>query len=279
MNDMVQMQATQAAPTLELRRDYTGARLARVMQHPDVRKWIAPYPVPEDLDPSVLVSDLRNVLLMCDTGGALFVALDELGTSLELHTQFLPEGRGRPVVAFMHQALEYVFTHSPCVEVVTKVPVHNHAARALAHHFRFDLDAVRADSWRLDEAGATSDIEFYGYRWSDWIRHSPLLAAQGATFHTRLDSECERLGLPHAVHASELWHDRVVGATLATAYGGHVDKALILYNRWARFAGYTPVRLVTRLPMVVEFTVEPALRLVLDSSTETFEVVPPTWAP
>jgi hypothetical protein len=271
MNDASAPVASTPVAALVMRRDFSAERLNRVLADPDVRKWVSEHPTPPDaLDATMLLADPRNVALMCDSGGALFVALDDPGTSHELHTQFLPAARGRPTVAFMHEALAYMFTHTNCLEVVTKVPSHNHAARALAHHFRFDLDAVRAEAWALED-GTRADVEYYGYRWSDWIRHSPLLAAMGQAFHDRLDSECERLGAPFARHAPESWHDRVVGATLATSYAGLVDKACILYNRWARFAGYAPVGVVSRVPPVVEF---PGMRLVLDPARATFEVVP-----
>jgi hypothetical protein len=136
------------------------------------------------------------------------------------------------------------------------------------------LDGTREGYWNAGDAGMT-DVEFYSYKWSDWLRHSPLLATQGVAFHQRLDSECARLGLGHESHPADNWHDRVVGATLATTYAGLIDKATILYNRWAKFTGYATIRVVSRLPPVVEFDSQPALRLVIDAARQTFNVVPP----
>jgi hypothetical protein len=260
---------------LEMRRDYTPERVNAVINHPDVLPWMAPEPLPAALDFGPLIRDLANIVLFSDKGGAIFMQLDE--TCYELHTQFLSGVRGRPVVRFMHRALEYIFTHTNCMEVVTKVPIHNAGARALAQHFHFVLEGTRDSYWNAGNAGVM-DVEFYSYKWSDWLRHSPLLATQGAAFHSRLDNECARLGLAHESHAPEGWHDRVVGATLATAYAGLVDKAAILYNRWAKFAGYATVRVVSRLPPVVEFETQVPLRLVLDPVRQTFEVVPPVVA-
>lgn len=259
-------------PALEMRRDFTPERVNRVINHPSVLLWMAPQPLPELLDFSRLMADTSNVVLFSDFGGAIFLQLDE--TCFELHTQFLPEVRGRPVVRFMHQALEYIFTHTNCMNVMTKVPLHNAAARALTQHFHFTLEGTRKGHWNAGDAGMM-DVEYYNYNWDDWVRHSPLLATQGETFHQRLESECERLGVANVAHPADIWHDHVVGATLDTVYAGLVDKACILYNRWAKFAEYATLRVVSRLPAIVEFETQLPLRLVLDSATRSFDVIPP----
>ena len=35
-------------------------------------------------------------------------------------------------------------------------------------------------------------------------------------------------------------------------FAGQVDKAIILYNRWARFAMYAQIRLVSRDPLIID---------------------------
>jgi hypothetical protein len=51
-----------------------------------------------------------------------------------------------------------------------------------------------------------------------------------------------------------------------------VDKGIVLYNRWARFAGYAQTRLVSRDPLIIDQT--DALILVQGQEIEVLKCPP-----
>jgi hypothetical protein len=69
-------------------------------------------------------------------------------------------------------------------------------------------------------------------------------------------------------HPQDDAHDRYVGACVETIYGGQPEKAVILYNRWARFAGYQPIALVSKSPLLIDIGTA-----ILQVINESFQVV------
>lgn len=66
-----------------------------------------------------------NVFLANEYGGFLFVRLK--AGRYEVHTQFLPEGRGNSL-ALAREAAWHMFTQTDCLEIETYAPKENEAA-------------------------------------------------------------------------------------------------------------------------------------------------------
>lgn len=109
--------------------------LNRVVNHPSVFPWVSlGQEGPLDLSP---VLDLESTVFLADeTGGFLFV--DCGGGLYEVHTQFLPEGRGHGVLKKAREAARYMFTRTPCLAVKTFVAYGNDAAHKLTLAMGFD---------------------------------------------------------------------------------------------------------------------------------------------
>lgn len=230
---------------MTLRRYYDATLLNSVVNDPSVQPWVVPWGVARPLDCTPQVRDLRNVLLMDASGGFLFQYC-ELAV-YEVHTQFLPEGRGSAAIEAATAAMDYMFMKTDCMELTTRIPGNNAAARALALAVGFRQDFVVPKAWQ----SGPKDFEALGcyvLTWRDWIRNGHRLSAQGEWFHERITA----LWPQAPEHPADSHHDRVVGATLGMILGGQLDKALSLYNRWARLAGYDPLVLVSRNPIVME---------------------------
>jgi len=237
------------ATDLTLRRDFDARRLNRIANDPMVKPLVAlPEQMDSDLDLTNVVRDRRNVALMCDHGGLLFQWYEP--GIYEVHTQFDEIMRGQAAVDFTEAALAWMFLRTPAMEILTKVPVHNVGAKWLAQRVGCKVDFERTNTWRT--VTGTVDMAYMAIRWHDWVRKAPGLTERGHAFHEWLTQEKILAGVGLVPHDDDSGHDRMVGATVEMFLHGQVDKALVLYNRWARFAGYVPIRVIEMGPLVID---------------------------
>lgn len=253
---------------LPFKRDLNAARINRVCNDPSVFADIS-LPDQESLDLSAVVADLRNILLLCDEGG-IIAHWREPGV-YEIHTQFTERYRGVSAVRTTREMVSWLFLNSPAMELQTKVPDCNAGAQGLVKAISGRFEFERAGAWQGPQGPC--GVAYYTLRWSDWL-YSPwamgALAARGEWFHSRLDSAKRAFLAPPESHPADPSHDVNVGATIELILHGQVDKALILYNRYARFAGYAEVRLISAQPLILD--IQDAIVLV-DMKGEDFEVL------
>lgn len=224
-----------------LRRDFDARRLNLVVNDPMVKPYVAlPHQMDQEIDLTEVVRDRRNIALMCDHGGLLFHWMEP--GIYEVHTQFTHAMRGEPVLDFTEAALSWMFLRTGAMELLTKVPVPNVAAAWLAQKIGGRLEFTRDGAWPTPQ-GAVA-VKYYALRWPDWIVRAKFLAERGHEFHEWLTREKASRGLGLAPHPDDSFHDQMVGATVEMFIHGQIDKAVILYNRWARFAGYMPIQVV-----------------------------------
>lgn len=236
-----------------IERHTTAAWLNTVINHAAVRPWVAPGD--ERIDLTEAVSDARNILLMGEHGGCLFI---EIGPGIyEVHTQVLPAGRGAWTRALSEACAHYLFTRTPAYEIVTRVPEGHVAAKAgaLAQGFRHEFTREKEYLFR----GALADIHIYGLRIQDWAARAPGMVEDGQWLHRRMYEEMARLGIDEPTHADDENHNRYAGVTLAMARGGQLVKAVLFYNRWVSLARHfrdgkpAHIALVSTDPPVIRF--------------------------
>lgn len=219
----------------------------------------------EVIDVAPLLEDRRNVLLMFDGGGIIFI-WHEPGV-YEVHTNFLPSRRGSFAALGSLAAYRWMFSHTDCVILQTRVPAFNAAAARFCALVGATLEFERKAVWPTKDGAV--DMSFWTLRYEDWLRQTPAMAKSGEEFHRRLTEEFARHGIAEPHHADEFCHDLHVGAASEMIYGGQSIKAAILYNRWARFAGYAMISIITTSPPVV-IDIGDAVLQILDG---TFKVV------
>lgn len=232
-------------------RDYTAERLNAVVNRPDVFPFIAMAGQVPPLDFSPITNDLNHVALMTDDGG--IVALCAEPGIYEIHTQFTSELRGAAAIKLVRDMVSELFLSYPCVELLTKIPVTNPAALGLVRAIGGRYQYSRTGAWpALD--GDLVDVDYYALRWDDWLWTEWAMKsnqAAGQEFHEALTRQKAELGLGDEPHPEDLAHDVVVGATSTMISRGQLDKGVVMYNRWARFAGYAPIALISRSPTVI----------------------------
>lgn len=258
--DAQRLRIYRRAPS-EIRRSFDASEINAIINDPDVFAFVT-VPGLDRIDATELVADPRNVLIMAEGGGVLFL-WQEPGI-YEVHTNFLKAHRGLHALGVSLAAYRWMFTHTDCMTLLTRVPAFNKAADRFCAIVGATKEFERKAVWPTKNGPV--DMAFWSLRYDDWIKQTPDLIASGRAFHDRLDAEFARHGVERQnAHADEDCHDLHAGAAAEMIYGGQPEKAVILYNRWARFAGYGLIALIARNPLVVD--IGDAILQVLDGQT------------
>jgi hypothetical protein len=247
------------APLLstELRRSFDAGDINPILNDPAVFPAISK-PGIEKFDVTDVVTNPANVLLMAQGGGIIF--WQHQPGVYEVHTNFLPKFRGRHAIRASLAAYRWMFTHTDCTVLVTRVPAFNDAAALFCRLVGATKMFVRHAMWPTVEGMA--DVTFWSLTYDEWLRRTPAVMESGRAFHAKLDAEFERHGITRAAHPDEDCHDLYVGACVETIYGGQPEKAVALYNGWAQLAEYGCIGLIARNPLIID--IGDALIQVLD---------------
>lgn len=218
-----------------------------VLRDPSVYPLIADdaTPPPERLTIRPLLYVPENVCLLVRDEGAVagaFVFVRQGDAVYEVHTNLLPGCRGRKGIEAAREAALWMFAHTPCLRIVTRVPADNPRARrqalacALRHEYRREASLTRG--------GRAVAQDFMAMSVQSWAwAHAPWLAEAGQAFHTQV--ERLRGGLSHD---EDYAHDVMAGLAYRMAMMGAPGKGAALYNEWARVSGYQPIRHLASSP-------------------------------
>lgn len=222
-----------------IRRSFDPRFITEVVNHPDVRPWLAG-DGPIDLTQQVLSS--ANFLLVSEFGGFILMRHEE--GRYEVHSQFLP-GHGTHPIKAMRAAQEWMFTRTDCQTIVSKVPLANRPAKGLAISGGLRPVFRRRD---LD----LGEVEYVELTLMDWAMRTPSLEKHGERFHGFLEAAKEAQGSKLETHSHDPAHERAVGAALLMIERGHPAKGVAFYNRWARMAGYAEITLLSEAPVTID---------------------------
>lgn len=199
----------------------------QICSHPEVRRWTAHDGAPAFNADKYLQPP--NICVIVE--GGCFLGVSHGAARYEAHTNFVPTGRGRNVLAGVAQAMHHMFVNTDCETILTRVPVNNPAADWVTRRAGFRYLFTRPAYWPKD--GVRHDMKQYEMTVEDWVR-SGTCSATGRDFHARLPEGPD--------HPEDPTHDAYVGALVTMIGAGNVHKGVHLYNRYALFAGYAPVR-------------------------------------
>lgn len=250
-----------------IRRSFDASEINPILNDPSVFDQMrTPGLKLGDLDISAVIENPLNVLLMTEGGGIIF-GQSEPGI-YDVHTSFLENYRGRHAIRASLAAYRWMFTHTDCMILQTRVPAFNKAAANFCKLVGAVHEFDRKGVWATETGAA--DMSYWTMKYEDWARRSDDLIASGRAFHTRLDEEFARHKMLHENHPDEECHDRYVGACAEMIYGGQPEKAVVLYNRWAKFAGYGLIVLISKSPLMID--IGNALLMVTGDSFKVIKV-------
>lgn len=222
------------------------AHFNAVANDPSVRPFLGGEG-PIDLTAALL--NVMNVAIATPHGG--FVLFNHGDGRYEVHSLFLPDGRGKEAYDTMRDATHYLFAATDCVEILTKVATTNRAAAALALRGGFEIRFDGQVRWTDSEWVAH---QFYGLTVERWYLRSPDTLHLGEWFHDAIDRVKQVYGSTLSDHSQgdERAHFHAVGAVMLLLRAGNARKAEALYNRWAAFTGYAPMRVLADHPVVLD---------------------------
>lgn len=220
----------------------------RVLNDPSVRPWVADA-VEGVLDVSAQVANPHNVLLVGKHGGCLFFKL--MDGIYEVHSAVLPAGRGEWVAEFTRAAGAWLYCHTDCVEILTRVPHGHVGAKAASVKAGMKYQWTRNDMCRF--RGVDVPVDIYSTTIFEWPLGNAELEKVGKEFHDRMQAIVVASGHPSTPHENDPDHNRIVGACIEIAKSGQHRKACALYNRWAIASRHAPVSVVSDEPPTVKF--------------------------
>lgn len=192
------------------------------------------------------VADPNNYSFMVDENGG-FIVMPLYEGVYEVHTVYKNNGSALKMVREMKRCRDYMFTETLAEALLTKVADDNAGAIWLAEQCGFQEVFWREAAW--------SPLVGLSYRKLDldrWTNICSTLEGQGRAFHEILERAKLQAGSEVPVHVDDAVHDRAVGAAVAMIKAGNVIKGVNTYNRWAVFAGYAPVSIISLQPVVVD---------------------------
>lgn len=227
-----------------VRRTMVATHINAVSNHPDVRSALGGDGV---LDVTALVSAPGNLAFVSEHGAIVCVGLGS--GHYDVHTMFLPDGRGREARAAVVEMLDYMFMKTDCVELRTSVPEDNVAAAAASKHHGFEMLYRGRLPWT---GGTTVNADFFALSLTRWASRSVAASKYGAWFHQELASAKLDHGSDRHVHDDDPTHDSMVGAAAMMIMSDNVEKGVRFYNVWAGSAGYRSVELLRVRPAVLD---------------------------
>ncbi len=228
-----------------LKRTLDPSALNRVANHPEVRPWLGGE---GEVDLTGLVMNPANFAFQGEHGGFIAQKIGE--GRYEVHSLFLPSGRGGESLACAAEGMAFMFCATDCSELVTKCPEGNPAALGLARAGGFREQFRRERCWPFN--GEMVSVSYQALSLQRWVERDAECLNVGHWFHEKLTSLKSAHGSELPVHDDDDAHDRAVGASVRMVLAGNPRKAVWAYNRWAVFAGYAPITLLSEAPVLID---------------------------
>lgn len=221
--------------TTSIHRTFDASRLNAIANLPEVFPHLE---CPGDsIDLTAIAGNPSNFVLEGADGG--FVLIQHEPGRYEVHSVFKP-GCGARTIKAMREAMDWMFTRTDALSIVSKIPDGNDRAKGFAI----------AGGLRSIFRGPTAD--FVEITALDWAMRTSALEAHGERFHNLLLAAKIAAGSARPVHEHDPAHERAVGAALLMIERGQPVKGVAFYNRWARIAGYAPITLISTAPVTID---------------------------
>lgn len=227
-----------------MRRVFNAEAVNAIANHAEVRPWLGGR---GELDFSAVAGNTDNICFLAE--GAAFVCHKIGDGRYEVHSMALPSARGGFAIECVREGLRYMFCATDCVELVTRCPDGNRAALGFAREAGFQ-EIFRREA--CFDAGGEEPIgaSYQSMTLDRWRGRDPVIASYGERFHEVISAS--DMGAAFIAHADDEAHDRAVGASMLMVLAGNPRKGVWAYNRWAIFAGYGSISLISEAPLVID---------------------------
>ena len=144
-----------------------------VLKHPEVYPWISDdgSPSAEEFTSSTMISN-PEVFVLMPSDGVVFILHPWNSITLEVHTNIVPERRGREAISETMKAMSWIFENTGCLKIVTHVPSFNRQAKLFALKCKMKQEGVNRQSFLKD--GILYDQDILGITRKEWSCLPPL---------------------------------------------------------------------------------------------------------
>lgn len=221
-------------------RTVDATRINALLNDPTIRPTAGPISGVTDL--TAFVRDTANVCFVTPHGAILYAWKQPC--VYEVHSLFLPDGRGIESQTATSDAIDFMFTQTDCTEIQTRFAMSNHGALGLTRAMGFEKRFIRQRAW--EDADGWQDVCYWALPIERWALGNAACLVAGQRFH-------ERLALADVPdqHSEDIPHDHIAGLAARLLINGLSVKALTVYNRWALLAGYAELKLMREFPPTV----------------------------
>lgn len=114
----------------------------------------------EEWEPMMHDSIYQMAIADDDGLGGVFILTPESSKCWQVHTCILPTHRGEKAIKAATECRDWMFNNTPCLTIITKVPVFNKAAKKLALNAGFKSIGMIESAWA--KSGEIFDVELMG---------------------------------------------------------------------------------------------------------------------
>lgn len=232
---------------MDLIRDYVAEPFNRILNHPEVRPWVSDSD--SAIDITSIVKNTRNIVLRGEFGGCILVELvDGLH---EVHVYMLPEGRGAWARDFLMMGMYYMFTSTSCMDIVTRIPEGNPAAKQMCLMCGMQKESTSLDACKFQ--GRLQPVDIYSIQVNRWISLEDNLIGRGRDFYDQVHADAlKKFGANTPLFEDDEDRLRYAGACYAMVRRGQVRKGVAVYNRHEFVARRQMISLVSEDPVVIK---------------------------
>lgn len=183
-----------------------------------------------------------------------FILVPKWVSVYEVHTLLSEDGRGAKGVEAGKQMVSWAFTHSNCLRLVSYCPDFCRESLVFAHAIGGRTDFRRENVFV--KHGKRVGCTYVSLTLWEWLRKAAAnYVDYGREFHRQLVELT-----PHEPHDEDEAHDAMVGLAIYMAVTGRmIKKAELVYNQWARVAGYEPISVLGERDGVITVDIRSAV--------------------
>lgn len=148
-------------------------KVNEVLRNENVYPWISDdgSPCRESFTAHELLIN-ENIFVLMPSDGIVFILHPWNGITLEVHTNIIPERRGKDAIIETMRSMSWIFNNTSCLKIVTHVPFFNRQAKLFALKCKMKHEGVNRQSFMKN--GVLYDQDILGITRKEWSCLPPL---------------------------------------------------------------------------------------------------------